>query len=189
MKEKEQALYDIASTQGGLFTAAEAVKAGYSRKNFAYHLKKNSWERLGRGIYRISRFPESKYERFLYWYLWSRDRKGEPQGVISHESVLEIFELTDLMPKRIHLTVPTTFARTARPPKTVQIHKANFKNEDCEEVDGFKVTKVLRTIMDLIEEKEVSEEFIEQAVKEAKRRGFLTQMDFRNNPILGKYIA
>lgn len=189
MKNNEQALFELANPQGGLFTAIQAENAGYSRKNFAYYVKTGKWEKLGRGIYRLKLFPEVKYENLIYWYLWSRDKKGDPQGVISHETALSLYELSDLDPKKIHLTVPKSFSRSAKTPKGIRIHRGRFKNEEIREMEGFKLTTVLRTIMDLIEEKRISEEFIEQAVKEAKKRGMLTQMDFRKFPILGQYLA
>jgi len=189
MKINEQTLFDMANSQKGLFTAVQAEEAGYSRKNFAYHVRSGKWEKLGRGIYRLKLFPEVQHENLIYWYLWSRNRKGIPQGVISHETALSLYELSDLDPKKIHISVPKSFARSAKIPKGIQIHRASFKNEEIREMEGFKLTTVLRTIIDLIGEKRISEEFIAQAVKEAKKRGMLTQMDFRKFPILGQYLA
>ena len=189
MKSNERALFEQVNSQGGLFTAIQAEEAGYSRKNFAYYVKTGKWEKLGRGIYRLKLFPEVEHEHLIYWYLWSRNREGIPQGVISHETALFLYELSDLDPRKIHISVPKSFARSAKIPKGIQIHKASFKNEEIREMEGFKLTTVLRTIIDLIEEKRISEEFIEQAVKEAKQKGMLTQMDFRKFPILGQYLA
>lgn len=45
----------------------------------------------------------------------------EPQGVYSHQTALTLHELTDVMPSRLHMTVPKTFRRGATIPKGLVI--------------------------------------------------------------------
>ena len=104
-------LYDVAETQSGYFTASQAIEAGYSRASHHYHQKVGNWRREGHGIYRLHLYPRMPDEEYVRLMLWSRDRAGNTQAVVSHETALQAFELSDVMPAKIHLTVPEGFRK------------------------------------------------------------------------------
>ncbi len=109
--------------------------------------------------------------------LWSRDRGGRPQAVVSHETALRLHELTDLMPDRVHLSVPKSFRK--EPPKGVVLHKARLDNGDIEDRRGYQVTTPLRTILDIARSPRVSPEHLEAAVAEALERGLVRRKRLR----------
>jgi predicted transcriptional regulator of viral defense system len=49
----------------------------------------------------------------MLWWLWSKNREGVSQGVYRHETALSLHDLTDLMPSKLHMTVPKSFRRSA----------------------------------------------------------------------------
>ena len=76
----------------------------------------------------------------MRWTLWSRGR-----AVVSHETALAVHELGDVMPARVHLTVPPSFQMQA---PAVVIHKALLEPSDIERFEGFSVTTPVRSILD-----------------------------------------
>ena len=116
IKDKRDSLFEIVGSQHGIFTTKQAVDAGYDRNTHPYQVKKSYWIRESRGIYRQANYhfdPESEY---VIWSLWSRNRLEQPQGVYSHDTALSMFDLSDLNPSKLHMTVPPTFRKNCGTP-------------------------------------------------------------------------
>ncbi|MDX6769097.1 MAG: type IV toxin-antitoxin system AbiEi family antitoxin domain-containing protein [Elusimicrobiota bacterium] len=173
-KRRTERLHTIASEQGGYFTAKQARAAGYEANAQAYHVHAGNWIREHRGIYRLKNYPPPERPELILWSLWSANRKGEPQGVYSHATALGIHDLSDLNPSKLHMTVPPGFRRSGAAPKALAVHKAPLHPVDTEVMHGYRVTKPLKTIGDLIAAGDVAEEHLRKAVKEAVQRGLLT---------------
>jgi predicted transcriptional regulator of viral defense system len=156
--------------QGGYFTTKQAKAVGYDYPHIEYHESTGSFERVGHGLYRLSTLPPGEHDDLVRLSLWSRDRSDRPQAVVSHESALVLHELSDLLPKRIHLTVPKSFRK--RSPRGVALHKKDVAPSDVEERAGFRVTTPLRTLLDAALSG-TSREELEKAVREALRRGLV----------------
>jgi predicted transcriptional regulator of viral defense system len=111
------------------------------------------------------------------WSLWSRNQQGVPQAVVSHDTALTVHELSDVMPARIHLTVPAGFRKTI-PPGCV-LHKARLAPDDVEARDGYQVTTPLRTLLD-IADGPLSQEHLDAAVRDALERGLIRRRQLEN---------
>jgi predicted transcriptional regulator of viral defense system len=164
-------LYDLAVHQGGFFTARQAREAGYEDNVHPYHVRSRNWIREARGVYRLSQFPLPSRPDLMIWQLWSRNRQDEPQGVFSHATALALHELADVMPARLHLTVPPGFRRMAAIPEVLRLHRARLADRDVQTIDGVRVTTPLRALLDVIAEGAIAQELLVQAVDEALRRG------------------
>lgn len=167
-------LFEIASRQGGYFTAKQAFEAGYSYRLHCYHRHQGNWRDVDRGVFRLVDFPNSPHEDLIRWSLWSRNRQDIPQAVASHETALSIHELSDVMPAKIHMTVPPGFRKES--PGCI-IHKAILKPEEIEKREGFFVTGPLRTIRD-VAEGSLSPEQVEKAIRDALNKGLVIREDF-----------
>ena len=182
------ALFDSAEGQQGYFTAKQAADAGYQLGSQAHHVKSGNWVRVERGIYRLARFPQSNEEQLVIYHLWSRNRAGIPEGVYSHQTALSIHELSDVNPSKLHMTVPPTFRRTSITPKILVLHRACLVEKDVVQRHGFAVTRPLRAIADLAVAESVSRDIIEQALREGRQRGLITEREIselrqrRQNP-------
>ena len=166
-------LYESAQAQGGHFTTRQARAAGFKDNVHTYHVRAGNWVRERRGIYRLTQFPTSARPDLMLWQLWSHNRAGEPQGTFSHATALTLHELSDVMPRRLDMTVPPGFQRMAAIPRVLQLHRARLGDGDVETIDGVRVTTALRTLVDIIADDSLSRELQVQAVDEAIRRGLV----------------
>lgn len=182
MKSKADRLYGLAESQQGYFTAGQAVACGYPTSSHVYHLKRGSWLRDGRGIYRLARFPASDDGQYVRWSLWSRNRQGVPQGVISNQTALALFDLSDLMPARIHMTVPLSFRRNSAIPKILVLHRGDLADGDVEARQGYRVTRPLRAMTDLLDDPAVSPGHLRQALREGLERGLISRAEMEAHP-------
>ncbi len=172
-KKSEKRLYDAALLQQGYFTAKQAIIAGYRGYTHPFHVRSGDWIREYRGIYSLARFPLAEQGQLVLWSLWSRNRKEHIQGTYSYQTALAIHELSDIMPAKLHLTVPYHFRRLAEIPKILTLYYGAIPKEDIEVRQGFKVTRPLRTILDLIQEGTISWDFLQQALKQACSQGLI----------------
>jgi predicted transcriptional regulator of viral defense system len=172
-KEAEHRLYAMAQSQQGFFTAKHAIRAGFAEKTHSYHVNARNWIREHRGIYRLADFPTAERPDLMLWYLWSQNRREVPEGTYSHDTALSLYELSDLMPSKLHMTVPKAFRRTSAIPEILILHRAHLDPSDVQEIHGVRVTRPLRTIVDLLRSGHVDRSQLKQAVNEAIRRGLI----------------
>lgn len=166
-----QELSALADAQAGYFTAAQALELGYSYPTQHHHTRQGSWQRTRHGLYRLSTYPLSQYEHLAELSLWSRNRQGEPQAVVSHHTALAFYELSDLLPEQVHLSVPRGFRKAV--PLGVILHPTDLQAGEKQTEHGFQVTSVLRTLQDMAAT-DLSPELLEQAINEALERGLIS---------------
>lgn len=180
-QQNRQKLFEIADSQQGFFTTKQAKASGYTENNFPYYIRSGQWIREHRGIYRLTLFPDSEHSQLILWSIWSRDRKDSPQGVYSHETALSIYELSDIMPSKLHMTVPIAFRKNIVPPSILILHKKNLSKSDVEPMHGFRVTRPLCTLFDLLDAKTVSEDIIRQALASGLKKGLITRGEIKKS--------
>jgi len=179
-REASRRLFEIAEQQQGFFTTKQAKAAGFAENTHPYHVQVGNWIRENRGIYRLALFPVTDRPELVLWALWSRNRNEEIEGVYSHHTVLSFYDLSDLNPAKLHMTVPTSFRRSSEIPGVLVLHYADLPESDMESVQGFKITQPLRAILDLIEAGTVERNFIRQAITQAVDRGLITRQQIRD---------
>ena len=184
-REASRRLFELAQQQQGFFTTKQAKAAGFAENTHPYHVQVGNWVREHRGIYRLTLFPTVERPDLVLWALWSRNRNEEIEGVYSHHTALSLYDLSDLNPAKLHLTVPTDFRRNSDIPGILVLHYANLPDSDVQAAQGFKFTRPLRTILDLIEADTVEQRFIRQALRQAIDRGLITRQQIRNARMSG----
>ena len=162
-RSPRQRLQTLAASQQGLFTARQAIAAGFGASNHSYHVRRKNWVRERRGIYRLARMRRGQECDYVLWSLWSMDDSLSPQGVLSHDTALEIHGGSDVLPSKFHLSVPRGFGQRRRP-KEVVLHRADLDEKDIEARDGYRVTTPLRTLLDCVKSLKVPDEIIAQAL-------------------------
>lgn len=169
-KNRETKLLRIASDQAGYFTAKQALKAGYNYRLQSYHKTQGHWQPVDCGVYRLAAYPNSPHEDLVRWSLWSRNRQDTPQAVVSHETALSIHEISDIMPGKIHLTVPPKFRKQTAP--GCVLHRGSLKDDEIQKHQGFSVTTPLKTIID-VAQGNLSLDHLESAIRDAFDKGLV----------------
>ena len=178
-REAQRRLFDVAEGQQGFFTAKQAKAAGFAENTHPYHVQVGNWIREHRGIYRLALFPTVEHPDLVKWALWSQNRDEVMEGVYSHQTALSLYELSDLNPAKLHMTVPTHFRRNSEIPAILVLHYADLARDDVQTAQGFKYTRPLRTILDLIEADSVERTFLRQALRQALHRGLITRSEVK----------
>ena len=164
-------LYEIAETQGGFLTAHQAMEAGIPRSTLSYHAtESDALERVGHGVYRLRRFPTPPQGHVIAgWLALTR-----ADGVVSHESALELLDLADVIADEVHVTLPRA-KRGLRTPPGVRSHFTDrlIDARHRHNVLGIPVTSVERTITDLLRSGGWTEQ-TDLAIRQAIRRGLTT---------------
>src|SRR5260370_4381529 len=122
-KEGARRLYEIAQSQQGFFTTKQATRTGFAEKTHTYHVKVGNWIREHRGIYRLAEFPTAERPDLMLLYLWSQNRQEGPEGAYSHATALSLYELSDIMPSKLHMPVPKHFRPNSRIPGVLVLHR------------------------------------------------------------------
>lgn len=174
-REAERRLFELAESQQGFFTAKQAKAAGFAENTHPYHVQVGNWIREHRGIYRLALFPLTDHPDLVKWSLWSRNRDEETEGVYSHQTALSLYELSDINPAKLHMTVPARFRRNSEIPGILVLHYQDLPREDVQAREGFLLTRPLRTIVDLIQADCVERVLLEQALSQALDRGLITR--------------
>ena len=179
-REASKRLFEMAEQQQGFFTTKQAKAAGFAENTHPYHVHAGNWIREHRGIYRLALFPSTDRPDLALWSLWSRNRNEEVEGVFSHHTALSLHELSDLNPAKLHMTVPTGFRRNSEIPGVLALHYANLAEVDVAGSQGYKFTRPLRTILDLIDDGGVDRSILRQAIRQAADRGLISQRQIRD---------
>lgn len=159
-------LYRIAEGQAGYFNSRQAHSAGYSRERLSDLTVRKQFIRIRRGVYRLHHFPASRFEDLFIAYL----RTGT-DSVISHESALAVYDLSDVLPAEIHVIMPRTGSRRR---DGLQLHTNKISAEEITRREGLPVTTPARTIADVIASG-VGDELVRQAIAEAIHKGLTTR--------------
>jgi predicted transcriptional regulator of viral defense system len=140
-----EALFVVASTQAGCFTAAQAAAHGFSSALLSHHVRAGRFVRLSQGLYRLRDYPVQPGDEIVAAWL-----RQAPDAVVSHESALQVLDLADVIADRVHLTVPRSRRRLV-PQDGVVIHTTTHPLGPTVTVSrrGMRVTAPARTIADV----------------------------------------
>jgi predicted transcriptional regulator of viral defense system len=169
-------LYAFAEPQAGFFTAGQALAAGMDRSTLQYHARPGGrYQRVRRGLYRLRHFPTGRFDHVYAAWVPLR----EAGAVVSHESALDLYELSDLIPDLVDLSVPRE-KRGQRPRPGVRLHTTEHPlgPEEIREVMGLPVTKPERTIIDAFEAASQPDQ-LEMATRQALEQALTTPRRLR----------
>lgn len=98
---KLERLREVALDQHGFVTTAQAVEEGVSHAELSTMVTRDRLERVAHGVYRVPQVPATEFDQYQLAVLWT----GVPEACLSHDSALAAWEISDINPDRIHLTV------------------------------------------------------------------------------------
>jgi predicted transcriptional regulator of viral defense system len=157
-------LWELAAAQDGLFHVRDAHEFNISDSTL--HLSKLVERVVGfHGVHRFKRAGVSRWHLNIAAFVWSRGI-----GVISHGSALDVWGLSDWMPRHAEMTLPTSWKKRKVPAKVLPFFDDDLPDDDVQWCEGFRVTTARRSVDDFIVWG-IRPDLARQAVEEATRRG------------------
>ncbi len=99
---KLERLREVALDQHGFVTTAQALNEGVSHAELSTMVARDRLERVAHGVYRVPQVAETEFDQYQLAVLWT----GAREACLSHYTALAAWEISDITPDRIHLTVP-----------------------------------------------------------------------------------
>ena len=164
-------LVTVAAENHGLVRTEDAVDAGVPAATLTRLTHAGRLERVAHGLYRVPALPEDRLTRFMEAVLWAR---GE--GAVSHASALEMMELCDLLPRRIHITVPETYNPRKAGGEEFRVHRHTLPKTDLTYFEGVPVVTAYRAIRQAIDDAEDPAQLL-LAIRTASSQGLLLRSE------------
>jgi predicted transcriptional regulator of viral defense system len=146
--DKLQRLFELAATQAGYFTAAQARSLGYSARSLQHHVGAGHFDRVSRGFYRLIGVPADPHEDIVAAWL-----KLAPRGAVaSHDTALALYDLAPTRSHEIHLTLPREQRPRTRDSGTgARLHTTTvpLRRDEIATRFGLHVTSPARTLADV----------------------------------------
>jgi predicted transcriptional regulator of viral defense system len=162
-------LLDQAQQQYGFLTPEDARDAGVDPAQLRLMVARHTLERRGWGLYRMPTVPPTHLDAYMEAVLWTGRR-----GALSHETALDLYDLCDVNPSAIHLTVPRDFRTRKSPPPAYRLHPAEIDETDLRRHEGIPIVTAHCAIAGGIAD-HLGAELISQAIDTARARGLITK--------------
>jgi predicted transcriptional regulator of viral defense system len=161
-------LLDHAHQQYGYITPDDARELHLDPTVLRIMAARDLIERVHRGIYRMPAVPVTGLDEYMAAVLWTRRR-----GVLSHETALDLYDLCDVNPTAIHLTVPVGWRTRKATPATYRLHHEQLGEQDVGWHEGIPIVAPERAIRGAVADG-LAPGLAEQAIRTAVDRGLIT---------------
>jgi predicted transcriptional regulator of viral defense system len=167
-------LLDRAQEQHGYVTPADARELGVNPTYLRVLARRGVLQHPARGVFRfpMTIVPPGRMDEYAAAVMWPQ----ETTGVLTHDTALDLYEICDINPDRIHITVPKSYRIKREVPELYVMHHADLPGEDLTRREGLAITTVRRTIADCIDAG-IRGGLIDQAIDTAHRQAMLTAAD------------
>ncbi len=162
-------LADLANDNHGFITPADARAAGVDPINLVRMAERGQLERRGNALYRFPLVAPGPLDPYIEAALWPRGA----DGVISHESALELYELSDVHPRHINVTVPRAHRIRREVPASFRIHREDLDPRDVTRFEGVPIVTPERAIRQA-HEADLGPALVAQAIDHGEKNGRLT---------------
>jgi predicted transcriptional regulator of viral defense system len=162
-------LLDHAQRQYGYLTPDDARELDVDPTQLRLMAARQTLEHLGHGLYRMPMVPATQLDSYMQAVLWTGRR-----GVLSHETALDLYELCDVNPSAIHLTIPSGFRTRKAVPEIYRLHRFDLDPAEVGWHEGIPIVTPERAILGGIEQA-LGWQLIDQAIETARARGLVTK--------------
>jgi predicted transcriptional regulator of viral defense system len=162
-------LAELAADQFGLVTLQDALQVGYDPKTIVKLAERGQLERVSKGVYRVPFLPGGTMQTYLAAALWPQGTAG----VLSHATALDLWDVSDVNPTKIHITVPRAHRPQRMVPKAYVIHRKDLDPIEVTAIEGVPVVTLARAIRECASD-HLGTDLLEQAVRHGRSRGLLS---------------
>ena len=161
------AIYETAVEQYGFVTTDDVRELGIDIRRLGDFKKHKLATRVSSGLYRLNAIPATPYDQYMAAVLWHRGL-----GVLSHETALDLYDVCDINPAKIHVTVPTHPRVTRDVPPLYVLYRADLPAREITRFEGIPIV-TLETAIRQCAEIHVGRHLLAQAIDNGERTGKL----------------
>lgn len=133
--------------------------------------RRGSLRREGLGLYRLEPFPAHELDEYRKATLWPYG----VEGVLSHETALDLYELSDVNPAHIHITLPQRYRlRRRNAPSGYRFHHEDLDPDDITRHEGLPIVTPEKAIRQC-HGTHLRRDLLRQALEQARNRGLLSR--------------
>jgi len=161
-------LREVALEQHGYVTTQQAGDLGASSALLAAMVRRGRLEHPVRGVYRVGQLPVTPYDPHMLAVLWT----GFPEASLSHDSALDAWEISDINPNEIHVTVGSRRRIERKIPHGYVIHRQDLRDDQVtwwESIPTVTAATAIRQCLDT----GVPTYLIRQAIERSARTGIV----------------
>jgi predicted transcriptional regulator of viral defense system len=159
-------LREIAVDQYGFVTARQGEDVGVSVPSLSMMTKRGRLVRIARGLFRVPQVPATRFDPFMKALLWV----GFPEACLSHDSALDAWEISDINPDQIHMTIGARRRMTRAIPDGYVIHRQDLASNQVTWWEGIPTVTPSMAIRQCLESG-VPTYLIRQAIERSTRTG------------------
>jgi predicted transcriptional regulator of viral defense system len=166
-------LAEIAGDQHGFVTTDDARAHGIAPINLSRMAQRDVLERRATGVYRLPLTPPGPLDAYAEATLWPQ--RGV-RGILGGETALDLYEMGDVNPTKIHLTLPTGY-RVRRPvPAAYRLHHQDLDPATVTLFDGIPIVTPAQAVRQAAAA-HLGDALIAQAIDDGERNGRLTRRE------------
>lgn len=168
-------LREVALEQYGYVTTAQAAEVGVTKDALSKLAKRGRLDRTAFGVYRVPQIPITPYDRFMLAVLWT----GADEAVLSHETALDLYDVCDINPTTIHLTVAAVRRIKRGGGEGYTLHKQDLNSDQTTWWEGLP-TVTLSTAIEQSAKDGTPSYLLRQAIENGSKVGLLVVDDAKN---------
>jgi predicted transcriptional regulator of viral defense system len=164
-------LLELAIDQYGYVTTDDARELGIASRRLKVMVERGTLLGVARGLYRFPAevVPVTALDQYMEATLWP----GRTRGVLSHQSALAVYELSDVNPRKVHITVPGGYRTRRQIPEVYRIHQEALADDDVTLYEGIAIVTEVHAIRQG-HAAHLGPALIAQAIDDGEREGSLT---------------
>src|SRR5215213_7525729 len=155
-RDADRELAALAGRQHGVVSSAQLLRLGLTGDHVDLRRRRGRLHSLHRGVFAVGHMAVTKEGRWMAAVL-----AGGADALLSHAAAAALWRLRERVPAIADVTV----ARTRRPRRGIQFHRARVPHDERTTLHGIPVTSMPRTILDLAAVLEARP--LERAINEA----------------------
>lgn len=161
-------LREIALDQHGYVTTAQAEDAGVTKYTLSKLASRKRINRVAYGIYSIPHLPTDRFDNLMLAVLWT----GVNDAAVSHESALDLYEVCDINPRTISVTVPKGQRIKRKGGEGIFLFYENLSENQISWRESIPTVKLSHAIKQCINAGTATY-LLEQAIQGGAQKGFL----------------
>jgi predicted transcriptional regulator of viral defense system len=150
----------------------DARELGINPMTLVRMAERGQIERRGTGLYRFPLTPPSRLDPYMEATLWPRGARG----VLSHETALELYELSDVHPAKFHITVPRGHRVRRAVPSAYVLHHEDLDPDQITTHEGIAIVTPIHAIRQA-HETNLGAALVGQATDQGEQHGRLTKRE------------